>query len=472
MSRCPTGRRAPVSSAPAHPPLRVYLLGAVVWLASCGDPKAPVACAEIPQQTINVGVDVDLTPCFEDPENETITLTVESSNPQVATASVSGSGIRVRGVFPGSAEVTVTATDPDMLTAELSFEVIVPNRPPVARGAMPDTAVIVGGRAQWVASEYFEEPDGQELTYTAVSSDAGVAEVSVAAETVVATGRSLGSATITVTATDPGGLEATQEATVAVVEFLTLFRDDFETDESLDNWEDYNGSRFWISDEKLMIENTDSFSPAFVGMELATEDWEVRASMANGTSRSWVQVGIGAYDDPVEAYLFQLGEDPDTLWGAPETNYRLLVGYEGEEEFVLLEGAYGYSDVVQDLNEPMEMRLSVHGGTLAISVDGTELFSTDLGAQLSNAMEDMVLGVWNTEGTAGRLGVFDWVEVLQGPPQGPGDLERGVTASRPFAASLRHLPDWLSKVEIGGTVRVEDGRLVRSEWAPGSWRRR
>lgn len=471
MSRCPTGRWAPVSSARAHPPLRVYLLGTVVWLASCGDPKAPVACAEIPQQTINVGADVDLTPCFDDPEDETITLTVKSSNPQVAAASVSGAGIRVRGVSPGSAEVTVTATDPDMLTAELSFEVIVPNRPPVARGEMPARSVLVGGEAQWVASAYFEEPDGQELTYAAVSSNGGVGEVSVAVDTVIATGRSLGSATITVTATDPGGQEATQEAMVTVVEPVTLFRDDFETDESLDDWEDYSdgGVRFWISDEKLQIENTDSSFPAFVGMEIATEDWEVRASMANGTSRSWVQVGIGAYDDPVQAYLFQLGADPDTVWGAPETNYRLLVAM--EDEVGLLEGAYGHSDVVKDLNELMEMRISVHGGRLAISVDGTELFSTDLGSDLSNAMEDMVLGVWNTEGTTGKVGIFDWVEVL-GPPQGDGIFEMGISAPRHSATVMRHLSSGFSKVRAGGTVRIEDGRVVRSERAPGSWRRR
>lgn len=199
MEPGPMGRRARVSCAHAHPPIRIYLFGAVVWLASCGDPQPPVACAEIPQQTVNVAASVDLTPCFEDPENGKITLAVKSSNPEVAAASLFEGGLRVRGVFPGSADITVTATDPDMLTAELSFEVVVPNRPPVARGEMPARNILVGGRAQWVAAEYFEEPDGQELTYTAVSSNAGVAEASVVADMVIATGQSLGDATITVT---------------------------------------------------------------------------------------------------------------------------------------------------------------------------------------------------------------------------------------------------------------------------------
>ena len=408
------------------------LLGVVLLLAACGDPKPPTVCAEIPQQAIHVGESADLTPCFEDPEGEEVTLSAESSNPEVATASVvRATAVRVGGVSVGSADITVTATDPDMLTGVLGFQVLVPNRPPVALGAMPERSILVGGQARWVASEYFEEPDGQELTYTAASSDAGVAEVSVVAGIVIATGRSLGDATITVTATDPGGLEATQEAMVAVVELVRLFRDDFETEESLDDWEDFSGeggTRFWISDEKLMIENTDSFFPAFVGMYFAAEDWEVRASMANGTSRSWVQVGIGTYDDPVQAYLFQLGADPDAVWGSPETNYRLLVFT--EDDFDLLEDAYGYSDVVKDLNELMEMRFSVDGGTLSISVDGTELVSTDLDGDppLPNTREDMVLGVWNTVGTIGKTGVFDWVEVLGPPrtpaPSGPEDSPR------------------------------------------------
>jgi len=395
------------------------LPGVVLLLAACGDPKSPTVCGEIPQQAIHVGESADLTPCFEDPEGEELTLSVQTSNPQVATASVvRTTAVRVGGVSVGSADITVTATDPDKLTGELSFQVVVPNRPPVALGKMPEASIFVRGQARWVASDYFEEPDGQELTYTAASSDAGVVEVSVVAGIVIATGQSLGDATITVTATDSGGLEATQEATVSVVEPVRLFRDDFETDESLDDWEDYGGARFRISDEKLMIENTDSLFPAFVGMDFVAEDWEVRASMANGTNRSWVQVGIGTGGDPVQGYLFQLGEDPDTVWGAPETNYRLLVAI--EFDFRLLEGAYGYSDVVKDLNELMEMRLSVHRGELAIRVDGTELFSTDLDGDppLPNTMEDMVLGVWKTEGTIGKTGFFDWVEVL-GPPRTP-----------------------------------------------------
>ena len=277
---------------------------------------------------------------------------------------------------------------------------------------------------------------------------------------------------VKVTATDPGGLEAIQEAMVAVVERVRIFQDDFETDESLDNWEDYSegGADFEVSEGRFVVKNLDPGSPAFVGMELEAQDWEVRVSMANGTSQSWVQVGIGTGTEPVLAYLFQLGADPDTVWGAPETNYRLLVAT--EEDLGILEGASGESDVVKDLNELMETRLSVHGGELSIWVDGTELFSTELGSGLPNSMVDMIVGVWPAPGTTGKVGVFDWVEVLLGPPPQGDRAEMEIRVPRRLAPSLRYLPGGLSEVEVGGTVRIEDGRVVRSGRVPGSWRRR
>ena len=68
-------------------------------------------------------------------------------------------------------------------------------------------------------SENFSDPDGDELTYTAASSADSVATVSFSgAEVTAVAGVAAGSATVTVTATDPGGLSATQtfDVTVAV----------------------------------------------------------------------------------------------------------------------------------------------------------------------------------------------------------------------------------------------------------------
>ena len=189
-----------------------------VALAACGDePMPPVACGAIPQQTVTVGEQVLVEPCFEDPEMAAFTLAAVSSHPEVAAAEVVGDKVQIAGVSPGTATITVTATDPNMLVGELSFEVLVPNRPPALLGELPPTRMHTGDSpVKLVLSEYFADPDGQQLTYRATSSDTTVASVAVTADTLVVVGGSQGEATVTVTATDPGGLSATAQMTVMV----------------------------------------------------------------------------------------------------------------------------------------------------------------------------------------------------------------------------------------------------------------
>ena len=85
-----------------------------------------------------------------------------------------------------------------------------PNRAPVPAGSIPTQTVAVGETAAVDVSAYFSDPDGDALSYTAETSDAGVAEVSVSGSTVTVSAVGRGSATVTLTATDPGGLTATQ----------------------------------------------------------------------------------------------------------------------------------------------------------------------------------------------------------------------------------------------------------------------
>ena len=108
------------------------------------------------------------------------------------------------------------STAPTAPTA-LPLTQVVGNRAPSASGAIPAQTLAVDGVAATMdAAPYFVDPDGDTLTYAAVSSDAAVTTASISGSTVMLTPVSLGTAVATVTATDPGGLTATQPITVTV----------------------------------------------------------------------------------------------------------------------------------------------------------------------------------------------------------------------------------------------------------------
>ena len=83
--------------------------------------EAPVAIGTIPTQRPEAGfaaVEVELTGYFEDPDGDVLTYRAESSDVAVVTAAVAGAVLTVTPIGPGTAVVTVTAEDPDGLSAE------------------------------------------------------------------------------------------------------------------------------------------------------------------------------------------------------------------------------------------------------------------------------------------------------------------------------------------------------------------
>ncbi len=84
------------------------------------------------------------------------------------------------------------------------------NRGPQTSDAIPDQTIFVGDETRLDMQGYFTDPDGDPLTYEATSGNTHVAEVSVAENVVILMAMNPGRADVSVTATDPGGLTATQ----------------------------------------------------------------------------------------------------------------------------------------------------------------------------------------------------------------------------------------------------------------------
>ncbi len=91
-----------------------------------------------------------------------------------------------------------------------------PNQPPQAVGSISDLILPAGETATVDMSEQFNDPEQGELRYQAATSNGTVVSASASGSVVTMTAVSAGTATIVVTATDPGGLAAQQAFAVAV----------------------------------------------------------------------------------------------------------------------------------------------------------------------------------------------------------------------------------------------------------------
>ena len=214
QSRDATKRQELQPRRPARGPIaRATLLLA---LAACGDGatepppdpnRTPQPTNAIPPQVIALrdSVTVNLAGHFRDPDGDPLTFAAASTDPGVAAAAVSGSVVTLRGVSRGAATITVTATDPGGLSAGQTFEANVPNRGPVAVGSIEDRQLDVGDSTTIGVSALFTDPEGDALAFGATSSDTSVARAEVAGGSLVLAAIAKGVATVTVTASDPGG---------------------------------------------------------------------------------------------------------------------------------------------------------------------------------------------------------------------------------------------------------------------------
>jgi len=181
--------------------------------------RAPTATAPIPEQTIQSGrpTTIDLSAHFTGPDGDPLVYTASANSSTVVGVTVQGARLILRARAKGTTRVRVTATDPGGLTTEQSFAVTVANRAPTAVGRLPDLTIVRDENRTLRISGYFSDPDGDALTYSGTTADPAIARASVSGAVVTLTGATAGETTLTLTATDPGGLTATQTSQLRVI---------------------------------------------------------------------------------------------------------------------------------------------------------------------------------------------------------------------------------------------------------------
>ncbi len=374
--------------------------------AACENPQPPAACGAMPEVTVHAKETATATACFEDPNGDVLTYSATSGNPGVATVSISGTTITISAVAPGTASVTVAATDPGGLQGEQSFQVTVPNRPPAPRGTIPAMAITVGRTGSVDVSSYFTEPDGQALTYSATSSAPAVATVFVAGTTVEVAAMATGTATVTVTATDPGGLSATQTYEVWTRVEESGFRDDFDSSASLDDWE-LAEARVMVKNGVLELTNTEDIGLAERELSAPIASWTVSTRMGRvETTGFHVAVLWATLHERYPIWGFFIGR------GFGDVNYFLAPFDAVEEAWQVSDELSGVSAAVNEgTRELTTVAVSFKNSRIKAVAGSTVLFDLEASGEVARS-----LGIVGSVGLvafrkSGSTALFDWIEV-------------------------------------------------------------
>ncbi|WP_416296178.1 S-layer homology domain-containing protein [Paenibacillus illinoisensis] len=230
---------------------------------------APTVVNPIGDTTVQAGQsaeDLDLSTVFADEDGDSLTLSAESSNNNVATVSVSlDNKLQITPLAGGSTTITVTANDGKGGTQTAAFMLNV-NRSPYTVNAVADqNARLEEGDVTINLSGIFADEEGDELNVSAVSEDPNVAAVrkSDDGSQLIITPVSAGSVKIVLTAADAAGGKGTEEFEVSVAPSYAKTPFFSEVDWGSDwnqYFEIYNPTNSSIGLDQIVIEWGDSNS--------------------------------------------------------------------------------------------------------------------------------------------------------------------------------------------------------------------
>jgi hypothetical protein len=195
--------------------------------------RTPIALSGPIQVDTGIGRDatiIDLQQLFSDPDNDSLVYEIALTPSGVVDYSLHEENLEITPVAPGSASMTIAATDPFTLSAQVVVALNVSaNTAPTAPG-WPDNPfyILPNQMRQWDLGDLFHDADGDSLRYWTFSPDSSIAIVSISASSMTISSKSVGKAFIAVSTNDGRGsfvdeslvvLVRTNETPIAATDF-------------------------------------------------------------------------------------------------------------------------------------------------------------------------------------------------------------------------------------------------------------
>ena len=381
--------------------------------------RAPAPSGSIPARSIRPGrtESLDVAQYFSDPDDDALTYAATTSNVAIVSAGVSGSTLTLTGEALGTATVTVTATDPDGLSATQDVDVTVTsNRAPVPSGSIPAQNLDAGRSVSFDVARYFSDPDRDVLRYAAATSNAGVVSPRLFSSNLTLIGVAGGTATVTVTATDRGGLTGTQTIEVTVRGRAGGFREDFDDVATLNDWSIQNADAT-VADNALHLTNlvTDTPGTAERSSPPRLRGWELSAEISRATSEA--TPGVIWFTGHERFHAVRL-----LLPTSTARNYEFAVFDATQNGWTVIEDLSGHSlRVLATPHSYDHIRLAhdtdgyfvfeIGEGVFGTTILRVSLDATVHGIRVGDLL-DRFVDIWLVNGgTVDATALFAWVEV-------------------------------------------------------------
>ena len=395
------------------PTLRMITAGILFCgLLTCDwESLPPESCAAIPTQTLHVGENVVVRPCFTDESGNELVYMVTSSDNAVATIAAASEGFILSAHSPGEAVITIEASN-GSLTGEVMFKAEVPNRQPVILKEFIPIQLHEDSVVNLNLSSYFADPDSQSLAYTAEPVE-GLVRAIVANTLLTLTPIMKGETYIVVTAMDPGGEEVSQDLLVSVYFPGISLEDQFDSDQ--DHWIRYNdNSDYEISEGFLRLWTTESEGEiAGVRWDGDVGKWDVAASLQYDLNeKTLAGLIVEIVHQRYEMIFFHIGDD-ENRYSLGRSNYRIWFwdkeredGSEGWVTTQLLLGTHEHDELGFNTLEILSS-----SGLLEFLINDQRVAYVEGESPISIPLKSVIIVALSPVDSLGGQVVTDWITI-------------------------------------------------------------